>query len=83
MGRFDKAEPFEGMDIISLLERVGDEEMESDELTRGRIRAIYTQLKYGSRSARNIAEYYSIPIELVLDIGRGRIFKNITSDMEE
>lgn len=85
----DKAQVFEGQDIINLMQALlggNEEEYEKivdDELTKGRIRTIYTQLKYGSKRAQDIAEYYDIPITLVKDIGKGKIFEKITKDLIE
>ena len=79
-----RAEPFEGQDILNLLERMDNGDDDCSELTKGRIRSIYVKLKYGGeRYASNLAEYYDLPIELIKDIGRGKVFKNITKDLED
>jgi len=74
-------EKYEGTDIMDLIQRIaeGDDDLsDCNELTRGRIRTIYVQLRYGNEDPRQIAEYYGIPAELVRDIGRGKIFGEIT-----
>lgn len=79
----DKAHEFEGNDIMELVTRVmehGDDIID-DELTKGRIRSIYTQLRYGSKRIQEVAEYYNLPIQLIKDIRDGKIFRKITSDL--
>lgn len=78
----DKAEPYEGQDIMVLLDQVmNNKDIVADELTKGRIRSIYVKTKYGSDSLRSIADYYDIPIAVVKDIESGKIFRSITSDL--
>ena len=81
--RKERAQQFEGDDITALLQRVMEhgEDIIDDELTKGRIRAIYTQLRYGSKKAYEVAEYYNLPVELIKDIRDGKIFRKITSDL--
>ena len=54
-----------------------------DELTKGRIRTIYVQMKYGTKRPREIAEYYNLPVDLINDIRDGRIFGKITRESYE
>lgn len=78
-----KSLPFEGEDIIrSILNNpdINVDDIICDELTKGRIRTIYVQLRYGKKNARDVAEYYDLPVQLVRDIGSGKIFKSITSE---
>lgn len=77
----EKAEAFEGQDIMFYLERDVDE-INDDELTKGRIRSIYVQLKYRQKDPTSIAEYYDIPLKVVRDIGSGKLFGNITEDLK-
>lgn len=77
-----KAEEFEGRDILFYLERDMDS-IQDDELTKGRIRTIYVKLKYGhGRVAEELAEYYDLPVEIIKDIGHGKLFREITKDMD-
>ena len=78
--RKEKIRESEGRDIIHLLEK-DIEDINDDELTKGRIRSIYAKLKYGSSTAYEIADYYGLPEELIKDIGRGKVFADITADM--
>lgn len=78
--RRNKAEEFEGKDIMHYLEH-DIEAINDDELTKGRIRTIYTRLKYGLQTASEIADYYDLPIKLIKDIGSGKAFKEITKDI--
>lgn len=78
----EKAEAFEGQDIMFYLERDIDE-INDDELTKGRIRSIYVQLKYRQKGPTEIAEYYEIPLQVVRDIGSGKLFGSITRDLAE
>lgn len=79
-----KAEEYEGRDIMWYLEHPDELEklMEGiidDELTVGRIRSIYVQKTYGSKSSKEIAAYYDIPVKLVNDIAEGKVFREITN----
>ena len=73
-----KALPFEGTDIMAF---INNDAIVDDELTKGRIRTIYTQLRYGTKKAYEIAEYYDLPLQLVKDIRDRKIFQKITSDL--
>lgn len=52
-----------------------------DELTRGRIRSIYAQLQYGDGNVNKISRYYGLPRQLIIDIKRGKIFRNIINGL--
>lgn len=74
-----KALEFEGIDIMTLLAK--GENLAADELTKGRIRTIYSQVKYGNKSPREIAEYYNLPVKLIRDIANKKIFQKIIEDL--
>ena len=57
------------------------DDIEDDELTKGRIRTIYVSLNYGSKTAKELSEYYDIPVQAVKDIGSGKLFGSITRDI--
>ena len=82
MGR---PEAFEGQDILAYWERMRDDEEAEDtnELTKGRIRTIYVKLKYGQNTEQEMADWYNLPVQFVKDIRYGRIFRNITKDIDE
>ena len=75
-----KAEPFEGKDIMYYLEKE-IEDIQDDELTKGRIRSIFVQVNFGNKSVSEIAKYYNIPTDVVRGIAEGRLFKSITNDI--
>lgn len=82
--RNEKAELFEGRDIVSMLAQgVNVDDVIDDELTKGRIRTICIQMKYGTKRPREIAEYYDLPVDLIKDIRDGRIFGKITRESYE
>lgn len=76
-----QAYEFEGGDIMFYLERAM-EGLEDDELTKGRIRTIYVKVRYGHTSIRDLAEYYNLPSQVIRDIASGKLFSNITKDLE-
>lgn len=78
----ERAEAYEGQDIMFYLER-DINEINDDELTKGRIRTIFVQLKYRQKSPIELAEYYDIPSQVIRDIGSGKLFGNITKDLAE
>jgi hypothetical protein len=80
-----KPHHFEGSDIQKLFKRVMEhgEEIVDDELTKGRIRTIYTQVKYGTKSPQEVADYYGLPVQLIKDIRDEKIFRKITSESYE
>lgn len=77
----DRAEKFEGDDIMRALANCNVDDIIDDELTRGRIRTIYTQLKYGTKKVYEIAEYYNLPPQLIRDIRDKKICRKITEDL--
>ena len=80
----ERTELFEGIDILSMLAQgMNVDDIVDDELTKGRIRTIYIQMKYGTKRAREIAEYYNLPLQLIKDIRDGNIFRKITSESYE
>lgn len=86
MSRSKRPMDFEGKDIMYYLEHPDELErlldgVVDDELTRGRIRTIYVKMKYGQTSARELAEYYDLPVQLIKDIASGKVFGKITSDI--
>ena len=84
MRNHDRPELFEGRDIVAMLAQGMDvDDIIDDELTKGRIRTIYVQMKYGTKRPMEIAEYYNLPIELIKDIRDGKIFRKITSESYE
>lgn len=88
-----EAPGFEGNDILVLIELLKTQgidinsfELESlvdDELTKGRVRTIYTQLKYGTKTIQEVAEYYELPKELLRDIKHGKAFRGLTRDIDD
>lgn len=75
---------FEGQDILDMLAQgMNVDDVIDDELTKGRIRTIYIQMKYNTKRPREIAEYYNLPIDLVKDIRDGKIFSKITQESYE
>ena len=75
---------FEGQDILAMLAQgMNVDDVIDDELTKGRIRTIYIQMKYNTKRPREIAEYYNLPIDLVKDIRDGKIFSKITQESYE
>lgn len=78
----NKAEPFEGQDIMDYIEKELDD-IKDDELTAGRIRSIYVQVNFGDKPPREIAEYYDIPVKVVRDIADGKLFRSITQNIDD
>lgn len=78
----EKAEPYEGEDIMSYVVKNYDD-IKDDDLTRGRIRSIYVKIKYGTSTPSDIAEYYNIPIKVVRDIASGKLFRKVTEDLRD
>ena len=88
MGKHDKAKEFEGKDIMYYLEHTEECELfvkglKDDELTAGRIRTIYVRMNYGSGSAKELANYYDLPIRVIKDIASGKLFRSITRGIGE
>lgn len=77
-----KAEPFEGQDIMYYIEKEIDD-IQDDELTKGRIRSIFVQVNFGDKFPAEIAEYYDIPVKVVRGIASGKLFSSITKDIIE
>ena len=78
----NKAQEFEGNNIIrELLPNVNVDDIADDKITRGRIRSIYTQSKYGSKRVEDIAKYYDLPVQLIKDIRDKKAFRKITEDL--
>lgn len=67
-------------DLLKYVIENGDEIID-DELTRGRIRSIYTQITYGIKGPREVAHYYGLPVDLVRDIANRKVFASITADL--
>jgi hypothetical protein len=67
-----KANKYEGEDILNLFELASSDQIIDDELTRGRIRAIYVRVKYGKESTQSIANYYDVSEELIRNIVDGK-----------
>lgn len=81
-----RAEKFEGRDIMWYLSHPTELEqfldgVIDDELTKGRIRTIYVKIKYGSASVRELANYYDLDEALIRDIANGKIFSELTKDL--
>lgn len=72
------AEKYEGEDVMRLLQLASSDEVNDDELTKGRIRTIFVKVVYGHERPSAVAEYYNIPVQLVKDIAAGKVFRNIT-----
>lgn len=74
----------EGLEVANYIAAVmEDDSIVCDELTAGRIRTIYVQLKYKQKTSREIADYYDLPIDLIRDIGHGKAARKITRDLDE
>lgn len=84
MRNHDRPELFEGRDIVAMLAQGMDvDDIIDDELTKGRIRTIYVQMKYGTKRPFEIAEHYALPVDLIKDIRDGKIFRSITQETYE
>ena len=75
------ADKYEGEDVIRLLELAQSRAIIDDELTKGRIRTIFVQVVYGKSNPKKVADYYGLPEQLIKDIARGKVFRDITRGM--
>lgn len=76
-----KAEPWEGEDIMYYIGKdLGT--IKCDELTTGRIRSIYSRIRYGVSTPSDLAGYYGIPIKVIRGIGDGKLFRELTRDLD-
>jgi hypothetical protein len=69
---------YDGDSMLDLIDLAYSDAIVDDELTRGRIRAIYVRVKYGKESIGSIAEYYGVPETFIRDLSKGKIFADIT-----
>lgn len=77
----DKAESWEGEDILYYIGK-DLEKIKCDELTKGRVRSIYASLKFGDSTPSDLAEYYGISIKVIRSIGEGKLFGELTRDLD-
>lgn len=57
------------------------DDIEDDELTKGRVQSIFLQVNLGHKSIREVAEYYNLPPKVVKAIAEGKLFRSVTQDI--
>jgi hypothetical protein len=80
--RTNPREKWEGQDVHDYIAAVLlDDTIVADELTAGRIKAIYVRLAYGEASVRAIAKEFELPEEFVRKLKNREVCKELTQDL--